>query len=255
VEHVLTQNLEKVKLQVVVSKQELYNRVVRSYGQLCAAAKALDVIGDRWTLLIVRELLIREAARYTDLRVGLPGIATNLLAERLRDLEQAGIVRRYDAPPPVATALFELTDRGRQLEPVLAALGRWGAPLLAQADGEDAFRTHWLALPARLHLSDSEPDSPPITIELRTGDEPLSISTSDGHIDARPGAAAHPDLVLTGPPQPVMSVLLGRLDLNDATGRGVRYEGDPAVLRRIQPEASPPSDADALAAAGLVGRL
>jgi len=92
---------------------------VRSYKQYCALAKALDVIGDRWTLLIVRELLIRGFCRYTDLRNGLPGIATNLLADRLRELEQAGIVCREDAPPPIATTLFHLTGRGKELEPIL----------------------------------------------------------------------------------------------------------------------------------------
>ena len=104
---------------------------MRSYGQNCALAKALDVIGDRWTLLIVRELMIRDGCRYTDLRNGLPGIATNLLAERLDDLEKAGLVSREAAPPPVATTLFRLTQRGKDLEPAIAALGRWGAPLLS----------------------------------------------------------------------------------------------------------------------------
>src|ERR687885_1607076 len=84
----------------------------RGYGQYCAVAKALDLVGDRWTLLIVRELLLRGPCRYTDLRHGLPGIATNLLADRLRELERAGIISREDAPPPVATALFRLTPRG-----------------------------------------------------------------------------------------------------------------------------------------------
>src|SRR3954449_5530110 len=99
---------------------------MRSYGEYCAAAKSLDVVGDRWTLLIVRELLARGACRYTDLRAGLPGIATNLLADRLRELESAGIVEREDAPPPVATTLFSLTERGRALQPVISALGCWG---------------------------------------------------------------------------------------------------------------------------------
>ena len=87
---------------------------MRSYRQYCAVAKALDVIGDRWNLLIVRELLLRGACRYTDLLHGLPGIATNLLADRLRELEQAGIVYREDAPPPIATTLFRLTPRASQ---------------------------------------------------------------------------------------------------------------------------------------------
>ena len=100
---------------------------MRSYDEYCAVAKSLDVVGDRWTLLIVRELAIRGACRYTDLRNGLPGIATNLLAERLRELEHAGVIARENAPPPIATTLFRLTPRGEQLRPVLAgsdSLGR-----------------------------------------------------------------------------------------------------------------------------------
>src|SRR5213075_1029468 len=110
---------------------------MRSYDEYCAIAKSLDVVGDRWTLLIVRELALRGACRYTDLRNGLPGIATNLLADRLRELEEAGVVERVEAPPPVATTLFRLTDRGRELEPVVYALGRWGVPLLVEASDED----------------------------------------------------------------------------------------------------------------------
>src|SRR5947207_12707682 len=98
---------------------------MRSYRQYCALARALDVVGDRWTLLIVRELGLRGPSRYTDLQYGLPGIATNLLADRLREMEEAGIVRRREAPPPVATALFDLTEPGEGLRPVLQALGRW----------------------------------------------------------------------------------------------------------------------------------
>src|SRR3954452_4793893 len=101
---------------------------MRSYGQYCSVARALDVIGDRWTLLIVRELLLQGACRYTDLREGLPGIATNLLADRLRELEAAGLVDRQDAPPPIATTLFRLTPRGEALRPVIDELGRWGFP-------------------------------------------------------------------------------------------------------------------------------
>src|SRR5690242_21611800 len=89
---------------------------MRSYGEYCSLAKALDVVGERWTLLIVRELALRGACRYTDLRNGLPGIASNLLAHRLRELEKAGVITREDAPPPIATTLFRLTPRGEQLD-------------------------------------------------------------------------------------------------------------------------------------------
>ena len=103
---------------------------MRSYDEYCAIAKSLDVVGDRWTLLIVRELALRGGCRYTDLRNGLPGIASNLLAERLRELENADVITREDAPPPVATTLFRLTPRGEQLRPVLDDLFRWGLPMM-----------------------------------------------------------------------------------------------------------------------------
>jgi DNA-binding HxlR family transcriptional regulator len=215
--------------------------MIRSYRQYCAVAKALDAIGDRWALLIVRELLLSGACRYTDLRNGLPGIATNLLADRLRELEQAGVVRREAAPPPVATTLWHLTPRGEALRPVLQELGRWGGPLLDEPADGDAFRSHWLALPFELHLRDHTPERPPVTIEVRTGDEPLVIETVAGTARARAGTAEHPDAALAGPPQLVVAVLTGKVDLADARARGLRYDGDPETLRRVLPGLDPRS--------------
>lgn len=138
-------------------------------------AKALDVVGDRWTLLIVRELLLQGPCRYTDLKSGLPGIATNLLADRLRELEQAGLVRREDAAPPVATTLFHLTDAGNELEPVLEALCGWGIRYMTEPEKSDEFRSHRFALPASLFLHDRDPAGPPVTIELQAADRPAVI--------------------------------------------------------------------------------
>lgn len=208
---------------------------MRSYGQYCALAKALDIVGDRWTLLVVRELLIRGSCRYTDLRNGLPGIATNLLADRLRELEQTGIVYREEAPPPIATTLFQLTSRGKELEPVLQQLGHWGAPLLAKPARKDTFCTHWLSLPLEHHLTDQTPALPPVTIELRTGDQPMTIETVGGAVRTRLGVAQHPDAVVSGTPRLVVAVLTGKLDLADARMAGLQYEGDPKTLRRVQP--------------------
>jgi DNA-binding HxlR family transcriptional regulator len=101
---------------------------MRTYGQYCSLAKALDLLGDRWTLLIVRELLLRGPCRYTDLRDGLPGIATNLLADRLRELQEAGVLAREEAPPPIATTLFSLTPRGEQLKDTLTSSGAGACP-------------------------------------------------------------------------------------------------------------------------------
>jgi DNA-binding HxlR family transcriptional regulator len=208
---------------------------MRSYRQYCSVAKALDVVGERWTLLIVRELLLRGPSRYTDLRAGLPGIATNLLADRLRELEQAGIVGREDAPPPVATTLFRLTPRGEELKSVLGALGRWGIPLMREPSSEDTFKSHWLHLPVETFLADHHPEQPPVTIQVNTGDQPVVIETEAGEVRLSQGPANRPDAVLTGEPQPVLGLLSGRLTLGQARHQGVQYRGDPATLSRVLP--------------------
>jgi len=208
---------------------------VRSYNEYCAIAQALDVVGERWSLLVVRELLIRGPSRYTDLRFGLPGIATNLLADRLRELEQAGIVEREEAPPPVATTLFKLTPRGRELEPVLQALGRWGGPMVRRPIGENEFRSHWLAIPLETHLKDRSPHAAPQTIEIRTADQPMLVEVGGGKVDVRPGKADHPDLTLTGSASQILGLLLHQLEFNEAKVRGLKVEGDPKVLKRVQP--------------------
>ncbi|ATL31614.1 winged helix-turn-helix transcriptional regulator [Streptomyces formicae] len=122
------------------------SRSRRSYDQYCAAARGLDAVGDRWTLLIVRELLAGPR-RYTDLHADLPGVSTDVLASRLKDMEQQGLSTRRKLPPPAAAYVYELTDRGRELLPVLQALAVWGAPALAERRPTDAVRAHWFALP------------------------------------------------------------------------------------------------------------
>lgn len=206
---------------------------MRSYSQSCPVAKALDVVGDRWNLLIVRELLLRERCRYTDLRNGLPGIATNILAERVRDLEEAGILFREDAKPPVATAVFGLTERGRALQPVLRELALWGAPLMVDlAAGE--FRDHWLGLIAETYLSDHEPESPSVSIQLNPGTEPAVLQTRDGLVAVRPGAAELPALTLIGEATVLAGLLTGQLTLGQARSKGLKCDGDPGALRRIR---------------------
>ena len=206
---------------------------MRSYQQYCAVAKALDVIGDRWVLLIVRELLSSGPSRYTDLLKGLPGIATNLLADRLREMEKAGIVRREEAPPPVATTLFHLTDRGQALRPLLEELGRWGAPMMGVPQPNNVFRSHWLVFPFDAYLVDNSPAQPPIAIEVRTGDEPMVIETVDGKVRTRRGKVEKPDAVLAGRPGLVLGLLSGRLDLAEAKARGLELSGSVNALRRV----------------------
>jgi DNA-binding HxlR family transcriptional regulator len=236
---------------------------VRSYGQYCSVAKALDVVGDRWTLLIIRELLLQGGCRYTDLLNGLPGIATNLLAVRLRELEDAGVVRRQAAPPPVATTLFHLTDAGLDLKPVLLELGRWGTRFMPFPSGDESFRSHWLEFPVSHLLFDGEPTGPATEIEVRTGhgvgppdvipdgatpddatpdhgdadddDQVAVIEMGGGEVRSRVGPATLPDLVITGSPPVVLGVLMRMLTLPEARRRGLRTKGNLGALHRLQP--------------------
>ena len=209
---------------------------MRSYGQYCSVAKALDVVGDRWTLLIIRELAVLGACRYTDLRNGLPGIATNLLADRLRELESAGLIRREDAPPPVATTLFRLTEAGEELWPVLDALAHWGVRYMAAPAGGDEFRGHWFTWPASLFLRDRDPDGPPVTIELRAASNPVVVEVSGGSVRTVPGTAAAPDVVLSGEPRLILGLFAGGISVADATAFGLQISGDASVLERVLPE-------------------
>jgi DNA-binding HxlR family transcriptional regulator len=217
-------------------------KCVRSYDQFCGAARALDIVGDRWTLLIVRELLTQGPCRYTDLRDGLPGIASNLLAERLRELERNGIITREDAPPPIATTLFRLTPRGEALRPVLEALGQWGAPLLSDLGESAAFRSHWLALPLERRLRGIARSGPPVTIEVHTGDHAMLIETRGKDVRVRPGSAPNADATLRGSPALIIGLMSGELDLDSACAQGLEFEGDRDALRRVQPSTQPQTD-------------
>jgi DNA-binding HxlR family transcriptional regulator len=212
---------------------------MRSYAEYCSMAKSLDVVGDRWTLLIVRELLLRDACRYTDLRNGLPGIATNLLADRLRELEEAGVVMREDAPPPIATTLFRLTPRGEELRPVVEALTFWGLPLMTDQRPEDAVRSHWLASALRLMLIDRRPADPPVSLLLDPGDQPIAVELRGGAVETHVGSVQDADLRLAGEPRPIMGLLLGLLDLDAAAAAGLTWDGDPSVLTRLGSEVAP----------------
>jgi DNA-binding HxlR family transcriptional regulator len=212
---------------------------MRSYGQFCSAARALDVIGDRWTLLIIRELLLRGACRYTDLKNGLPGIATNLLADRIRELEAAGLVARQEAPPPVATTLVRLTDAGAELEPLVRALSSWGIRFMAEPIGDDAFRTQWFTYPVEEFLRDRDPSGPPASIELRTLGGTAVIEVAGGAVSVAQGPAAAPDLLLAGGAQPILGLLTGQLSAAAATKLGLEITGDTQLLRRVLPDTAP----------------
>ena len=178
--------------------------------------------------------MIRDGCRYTDLLNGLPGIATNLLAERLKDLEATGLITREDEPPPVATKVLRLTSRGKELEPAIAALGWWGRPLLANDVGKDVFRDHWVILPLRQYVRDRSPGASPITLALRLGKEHVTLKTaSDGSVRVEPGNPTHADALIEGEASTILALLSAKLSLAAARAKGVRYEGDPKILRRF----------------------
>lgn len=208
---------------------------MRSYGHYCGLARALDVVGDRWTLLIVRELLIRGPSRYTDLQHGLPGIATNMLVNRLREMEESGLVAREEVPPPTAATLFSLTPRGEALEDVIAAFGRWASPLMGDVRDDDETRIHWYALPVRLYYEDAAPSRPPVVVALDMGHgEALLVETGGDGLRTRVGPSDDADVTLEGTAGVIMSVLSRRLSLGSAKRRGLRVRGNPAALDRIR---------------------
>jgi DNA-binding HxlR family transcriptional regulator len=211
---------------------------MRSYGQYCSIARGLDLVGDRWTLLIVRELLLRGPSRFTDVKNGLPGVAANLLAARLKELEQAGLVRHEYAPPPVATQLYELTGDGLALEPVLRELGLWGMRYMGDERRGDAFQAEWLAYAPAWFTTDADPSGPPAVIQLDGDGQRAVIELGDGQVRSRVGSADHADLTLTGPARAVLGVLLGLVDVKFAETIGLGTRGDVGVLGRLRPVAS-----------------
>ncbi|WP_093929663.1 helix-turn-helix domain-containing protein [Streptomyces sp. ok210] len=168
----------------------------RSYDQFCATARALDSVGDRWTLLIVRELLAGPR-RYTDLHADLPGVSTDVLASRLKDMEQSGLATRRRLPPPAAASVYELTERGHGLLPVLAALAEWGAPAIGERRPTDAVRAHWFALPL-LRVLDGLAHEGVVEVHLDEGEFHVRV---DGPVDGEgvygDGPAAHADARIT----------------------------------------------------------
>jgi DNA-binding HxlR family transcriptional regulator/putative sterol carrier protein len=216
----------------------------RSYGQYCTVARALDVVGERWTLLLVRELSTGPK-RFKDLLEGLPGIGTNLLTNRLKRLEADGIVRRATLPPPAGSNVYELTELGRSLEPVIVALSRWGAKLLLDAPREeDNLRAAWAAVAMRSAIGRGAAGGRPSTYEFRIDGEAFHVRVGDGEegerVEARQGSAPDPDLVVTGDAETFLAVASGRLSPEEAVRSGAlraeggREEDREALLRWCQ---------------------
>lgn len=202
---------------------------MKSYRQYCALARGLDVVGERWSMLIVRELL-GGPRRYGELVEGLPGIATNLLAERLRHLVDAGVLERR------ADGRYLLTPWGEGLREPLYALARWSAPVvMAEPVGGDSFRAAWLIHPLAVIFEGLDPRRRPLIVEVRVGDEATTIESRNGEVRMRAGPPLSPDIVLDGPPDTILGLLAGHLDPDTAASSGVAITGDARRLARLRP--------------------
>lgn len=201
---------------------------VRTYKQFCGLARALDVVGERWTLLIVRELLTGPKG-YNQLLAGLPGIATNLLADRLRSLADAGVLARLD------DGRYELTAWGHELREAVYALGRWAGPLMVQPRGDDHFQMLWLHHMVIARFDGHDPDRADLTVELCTDGEVFTLESLDGYVHLLEGRTAEPDLILAGPTEPAVAYLLGRIDPEAAHAAGVSVRGSSRKLEGLRP--------------------
>lgn len=203
---------------------------MKSYGQFCGVARALEMVGERWALLIVRDLLV-GSKRYTDLKTGLPRIPTNVLATRLKELEAAGIVVRRVMPRPAGSVVYQLTEYGRELDGIVLGLGRWGAQRLG-AFGEGEIATaESLIMALRSTFDPDAAAGHSATYELRFGDVVINARVENAELVTAVGPADDPDLVIEagGPLNPLLSgqttaaeeVARGNVRLAAASGREV----------------------------------
>jgi DNA-binding HxlR family transcriptional regulator/putative sterol carrier protein len=196
-------------------------------------ARALDVLGERWTLLIVRELLTGPK-RFKDLLEGLPGIGTNLLAGRLKELEGEGVLRRTTLPPPAGSAVYELTGRGRDLEPVLMGLARWGVDLLGEPRPGEAFKPAWAVQAMKATFRPDVARWVRETYEFRVGEDVFHVRVDDGVSEPEYGPAWEPDLILRTDPDTFLALVSGRTEASDAIEAGrLDIEGDAEALARV----------------------
>lgn len=206
----------------------------RSYNQYCAVARGLDVIGDRWTLLLVRELLLGPK-RYGDLLAASPGIGTNLLADRLREMETHGLVERATLPPPAGSTVYRLTGEGAELETVVRAIGRWGACCMGPR------RTDEHLSPGAYFIAIRERFRPERAAGLREGYEfrvdgrVFEVRVDEGTCTTSEGSANGPAAVFTMSAEALNQVFLGEVTAAQAIAEGiVQVAGDPGALARFQ---------------------
>jgi DNA-binding HxlR family transcriptional regulator len=204
----------------------------RTYDDGCAAAHALDLVGERWALLVVRELLLGPK-RFTDLRAGLPHASPNVLSERLRGLEAAGIVRRRRLPPPAASKIYELTAWGEELEPVIIRLGRWGARSPSKP-ADAPLGVDSLILSLRTMFDPGAAGDLEATYELIMGEDRFAAEVSEGDFEVERGSAERPDAIVEADSNTLAGLIYGGLSLSEALRSGeVKIEGDEEAVERF----------------------
>lgn len=203
------------------------------YHQFCALARALDVAGDRWTLLIVREL-VPGPRRFTDLLDGLPGISRNLLTERLRDLERHGIVARQELPPPVARQVYDLTDDGRDLAAATAPLIAWGARRMSDREPTDSFHPRWAAVGMSVLADREAAIGVRETYQFAIDRWAFHFVIDDGTIHLRDGRADDAAVMWTTDEETWSQIVYGTLTASDAIDAGaLTVEGDAKAAKRL----------------------
>ena len=202
----------------------------RSYGDACPIARALDAVGERWALLVVRELLL-GAQRFSDLRRALPGASSNMLTDRLRELEARRLVRRRTLPPPAASSVYELTERGRELEPILDALGTWGSTERPPVDGSLTATSVLLFLRGSARANARAPKH---TYRVRLDDRVWTVSSPGGRLQIESRDAAAPEASLHTDPRTLNALLLDPSGLDAAIAAGsIGVEGNVSAIRRL----------------------
>ena len=203
----------------------------RSYNDACAAAHALDLIGERWALLVVRELMLGPK-RFTDLRSDLPQISPNVLSQRLKDLEDYGVVTKKTLPPPAASQVYELTEWGLDLEPVLVQLGRWAVRSPFKPDAPLSLTS--LILSFRTMFGPEAAAGLTATYGLKLGDYSFTARVEDGRFSVEPGPASDPDVSLETDHLTLAGLVYGGQDLGEALAAGtLKLEGDEQKLERF----------------------
>ena len=204
----------------------------RTYNDRCGVARALDVVGERWALLVVRELLLGPK-RFTDLRAGLPGISPDVLTQRLKELEEAEIVERRKLPPPAASRVYQLTERGEELEPILIQLGRWGSATPLPA-GEPQMNADALLLALKTVFSPGRAGDRSLGVELRLDGEDYGVHITHGAIYTRRGPAAHSDAAIETSPATLAQVLWHGRSLSKAErGGDLKVRGSRQAVKRF----------------------